>query len=168
MKHLYACLAIAALAASTTAHAAPQSLTAQVGDIAFEAGDDDIMLVPLDDSFALSASTKGSAQWPPPKTRVDRLAISCDHFQAGQTLLLDDKAFARSTCDVSFEVGHKGMGKDPDATWKLDKGASGNRFEITRAQGKQYEGRFTFHLKDAGGKAIEVRDGRFVIEDRQL
>lgn len=168
MRHLSACLAIAAFAACTAAHAAPQTLTAQVGDIAFEAGDDDIVLVPLDDSFALSAATKGASDWPPPKTRIDRLAISCDRFQPGQALLLDAKDFARSTCDVRFELGHKGMGKDPEATWTLDKGASGNRFEITRAQDKHYEGRFTFQLKDASGEAIEVRNGRFVIEDRQL
>ncbi len=145
-----------------------QSLSAQIGDIAFQSGDEEITLVPVDESFSLSASTAGAASWPPPKTRVDRLSITCDGFKNGQTLVLDHKAFDRSTCSVSFFKGDKPMGGEPEATYQLDKDSVDNRFEITRADGKVYEGRFQFQLKDASGTPIKVSNGRFVIEDRQL
>ena len=164
-----ACLALAALAAFSSARAEqPQTLTAHIGDIAFEAGDDDIVLVPLGSSFSLSASTKGSTAWPPPKTRIDRLAITCESFKPGQAQVLEQRDFARSTCDVTFERGHKDMGAAPEARYTLDKDAAENRFEITRVQGKAYEGRFTFRLRDAHGQSLKVDDGRFQVEDRQL
>ncbi len=145
-----------------------QSLSAQVGVIAFQSGDEEIVLVPIDASFSLTASTLGAAAWPPPKTRIDRLSITCDGFKPGQTLVLDDKAFQRSTCDVSFKKGDKPMGEEPDAEYRLDKDSSDNRFEITQAHDKVYEGVFQFDLKDANGASIKLRNGRFVIEDRQL
>lgn len=163
------CLALAALALLRTAHAGePQSLSAQVGDIAFESGDDEIVLVPIDRSFSLGASTKGAAAWPPPKTRIDRLSITCDGFEAGKPFVLDHAAFERSTCDVTFAKGSKPMGGEPEAEYRLDKGASDNLFEVTRASGKVYEGRFSFRLKDGNGGSIAVTNGRFRIEDRQL
>lgn len=169
MTRIPACLAVLALIVACAAHAkTPQSLSAKVGDIAFESGDDDILLVPLDNSFTLSASTKGSSDWPPPKTRVDRLAITCDGFEDGKTLRLDSAAFAHSTCSVTFEKGWKSMGGTPEASWQLDKDAADNRFEITRADGKVYEGRFAFRLKGEHGEAIAVTGGVFKIEDRQL
>lgn len=161
--------ALSALTLAPAAHAdTPQHLSAQVGDVAFESGDDDILLVPLDSSFTLSASTLGSAAWPPPKTRIDRLAITCDGFETGKPLRLDQRAFERSTCDVTFERGTKSMGGEPDAAYHLDKGYAGNRFEITRADGKRYEGTFAFRLKGDKGETIEVGNGTFRIEDRQL
>lgn len=162
-------LAFVILAAACVAQAnEPQSMTAQVGDIAFEAGDAEITLVPIDGNFSLSASTRGAAAWPPPKTRVDRLSIVCDGFEAGRPLALDRKAFERSTCDVRFEKGAKPMGGSPEAEYRLDKDSSDNRFEITRANGKVYEGAFAFRLKDDTGGSVTVADGRFKVEDRQL
>jgi hypothetical protein len=162
-------LTFLAFAALSSAHAnEPQSMTAQVGDIAFESGDEEITLVPVGGNFSLSASTKGAATWPPPKTRVDRLSIVCDGFEAGKPLALDHKIFERSTCDVTFDKGSKPMGGAPDAEYRLDKDSSDNRFEITRADGKVYEGTFSFHLKDGKGGSIAITDGRFKVEDRQL
>lgn len=169
MTRTSACLALFVLAAACAAHAeTPQSLSAKVGDVAFESGDGEILLVPVGGSFTLSASTKGASDWPPPKTRVDRLAITCDGFEDGKTLRLDSAAFTRSTCSVTFEKGTKSMGGTPDAAWRLDKDAADNRFEITRADGKVYEGRFAFRLKGEHGEAIAVTGGVFKIEDRQL
>ena len=167
MTRIPLCLAFALLAASTAHAGEQQSLTAQVGDVAFESGDDEIQLVPIGDKFSLSASTKGAAAWPPPKTRVDRLSITCDGFADGKPLVLDHKAFERSVCDVTFQKGTKSMGGAPDAEYKLDKGSTDNRFEITRANGKVYEGTFTFRLKDEHGSAVAVTNGRFRMEDRQ-
>lgn len=162
-------LAFAILATASLARAGePQSMSARVGDIAFESGDDEITFAPIDSAFSLSASTKGAAAWPPPKTRVDRLGIVCDGFEDGKPLVLDHKAFERSTCDVTFEKGRKPMGGSPEASWSLDKDATDNRLEITRANGKVYEGTFSFRLKDEHGGTITVTNGRFRVEDRQL
>lgn len=169
MKITTACFVLTALASFSTARASePQTLTAQVGDVAFESGDDEITLVPIGDKFSLGASTQGAAAWPPPKTRIDRLSITCDGFADGKPLVLDHKAFERSVCDVHFEKGRKSMGGAPDAEYKLDKDSADNRFEITRASGKVYEGTFTFRLKDDKGGAIAVKNGKFKVEDRQL
>ncbi|MBO9664036.1 hypothetical protein [Dokdonella sp.] len=168
MKRLLTCLAFAALATLSARADEPQSMTAQVGDIAFESGDAEITLVPIGDKFSLSASTRGAAAWPPPKTRVDRLSIVCDGFVDGKPLVLDHKAFERSTCDVRFEKGTRPMGGSPEAEYRLDKDSAENRFEITRANGKVYEGTFSFRLKDDRGGAAAVANGRFKVEDRQL
>jgi hypothetical protein len=161
--------ALILLAAVAVAHAQePQSLTAQVGELAFESGDAEITLVPIGDTFSLSASTKGAAAWPPPKTRVDRLSIVCDGWQDGKPLTLDHRAFERSTCDVRFDRGTRPMGGEPEAQYRLDKSSPDNRFEIVRANGKVYEGRFAFRLKDGAGGAVVVTNGQFRIEDRQL
>jgi len=168
MKIPSASLALALLAAPIAHAGEPQSLTAQVGDIAFDAGDDEITLVPIGDKFSLGASTRGAAAWPPPKTRVDRLSITCDGFADGKPLALDHKAFERSVCEVSFDKGTKPMGGAPEASYTLDKDSADNRFEITRANGKVYEGTFTFRLKDGKGGTLGVSNGRFKVEDRQL
>lgn len=167
MHKSLSCLAL--VLATTLAHAdTPQSLSAQVGDIAFASADEDITLVPVNGSFSLGASTAGASAWPPPKTRIDRLSITCDGFADGKPLVLDHKAFERSTCDVGFAMGTKSMGGEPDAQYRLDKNSAENRFEITRAEGKVYEGTFKFQLKDAAGKSITVSNGHFKVEDRQL
>lgn len=144
-----------------------QSFTAVFGEVAFESGDDEINLIPIGSSFNLSASTRGAAGWPPPKTPIDRFSIVCDGFREGQTLLLEQASFSRSTCSVTLEKG-RSAGGAADASYVLDTSYAGNRFEITRAQGKVYEGRFSFRLKDAAGQLLEVSDGRFLVEDRQL
>lgn len=169
---MYACLTTLALTlciASAAAHAEePQALSARIGDIAFQAGDEDITLVPAGGSFSLRASTTGASAWPPPKTRIDSLAITCDGFTDGKPLVLDHKAFERSTCDVSFAKGTKPMGGQPDVEYRLDKDSSDNRFQITRAEGKRYSGSFAFRLKDAKGNVLKISDGKFEVEDRQL
>ena len=114
MKPLPICFVLAALAAASVTQAdEPQSLTAEVGDIAFQSGDGEITLVPIGETFSLGASTLGAAAWPPPKTRIDRLSITCDGFEDGKPLTLDHKAFERSVCDVTFEKGTKPMGGAP-------------------------------------------------------
>jgi len=159
----------AADVATAVVHAeTAQSFAAQVGDIALEAGDAEITLVPIGRSFSLSASTRGASVYPPPKTRIDRLSIVCDGFTEGKALLLDHRSFERSVCDVTFDKGTKPMGGSPDATYHLDKNSAENRFEITTASGKVYEGTFSFRLKDNQGNAISVSQGRFKVEDRQL
>lgn len=169
MKPLPICFVLAALAAASVTQAdEPQSLTAEVGDIAFQSGDSEITLVPIGETFSLGASTLGAAAWPPPKTRIDRLSITCDGFEDGKPLTLDHKAFERSVCDVTFEKGTKPMGGAAEAEYRLDKSSADNRFEITRANGKVYEGTFAFRLKDGKGSAIAIKNGRFKAEDRQL
>ena len=162
-------VAFAAIALTSSVQAeTPQTFAAQVGDIAFESGDAEITLVPIRSSFSLSASTKGASAYPPPKTRLDRLSIVCDGFEDGKPLLLDHKAFERSNCSVTFEKGTKPMGGSPESSYQLDKNSADNRFEIVTANGKVYEGRFTFRLKDEMGNAVSVSNGRFKAEDRQL
>ena len=164
-----ACLVFTAVVTTAVVHAeTPQSFTARVGDIGFESGDAEITLVPIGRSFSLSASTRGASVYPPPKTRIDRLSIVCDGFSEGKALSLDHRSFERSVCDVTFDKGTKPMGGPPDATWHLDKNSTENRFEITTASGKVYEGTFSFRLKDSQGNVISVSQGRFKAEDRQL
>ena len=169
MPPRFACLFIATAVAAAAAHAeTPQSLTAQVGDIAFKSGNDEITFVPISGKFSLSASTQGAASRPPPKTRIDRLAITCDGFADGQPLVRDHEDFQRSTCDVTFDKGTPPMGGNPEATYTLDKEATENRFEIAAAAGKVYKGRFAFRLKAADGSRVTVTGGIFTVEDRQL
>jgi len=164
-----ACLTFAAAIATAIVHAeTPQSFTAQVGDIALDSGDAEITLIPIKGNFSLSASTRGASAYPPPKTRIDRLSIVCDGFEEGKTLKLDQRSFERSVCNVTFDKGTKPMGGSPEATWQLDKNSAENRFEITAASGKVYEGTFNFRLKDGQGNAINVTQGHFKAEDRQL
>ncbi len=146
----------------------PQSFSARIGGDTFESGDAEISLVPVMGAFSLSASTRGASEWPPPKTRVDRLAITCDGFEDGKPLSRDSGDFARSTCDVTFERGRKSMGGQADAEYRLDKDAVGNRLDITSANGKVYSGTFSFQLKNDNGETLAVTDGRFTAEDRQL
>jgi hypothetical protein len=164
-----ACLTFAACIVTAVVHAeTPQSFTAQVGDIALESGDAEITLVPISGHFSLSASTRGASAYPPPKTRIDRLSIVCDGFTDGKAMQLDHRSFERSVCDVTFDKGAKPMGGSPEASYRLDKDSADNRFEITAASGKVYEGTFNFRLKDSQGTAISVTQGRFKVEDRQL
>ncbi len=144
-----------------------QSLQATVDGKSFVSDDDSINLIPVKDDFTLVALTAGASDWPPPKPPVDRLAIVCDGYQEGQPLVLAASDFDRSLCNVTFSVGHRGMGQAPDDEYQLDKSFADNRFEITSAKGKVIEGRFVFRLKDASGKTVMVEDGRFLAEDRQ-
>jgi hypothetical protein len=145
----------------------PQTLTVQAGDSTFVADDDTITLVPISGSFSLSASTKGAAVYPPPKTRIDRLGIVCDGFVEGGPFVRDAAMFERSVCSATFEVGTKPMGGDPDVVYTIDKDSKANRFEVTKANGKVIEGTFQFDLRSADGNTMQLRGGAFVAEDRQ-
>jgi len=160
--------ALACAAALPLSHAADtQWLRARIGAGMFESGDAEITLVPIGSAFSLTAATRGASAWPPPKTRIDRLAVTCDGFEDGKTLALDAASFRRSTCSVTFEQGTPPMGGEPEAKWTLDEDGP-NRFAITAVRGKAYEGEFAFRLVDGRGGSLEITDGRFVAEDRQL
>lgn len=83
-------------------------------------------------------------------------------------MLLDHLSFERSTCGVRFDKGIEPMVASADATYRLDKNSSENRFESTAASGKVYEGAFSFCLKDSQGDVISMSQGQFKAEDRQL
>lgn len=161
-------LAVAVFAASPSLHAQiTQSLEAQVDGSTFQSDDDGITFIPVMGNFSLSASTKGASAYPPPTSRIDRLAIVCRPFEAGETKTFTAIDFGNSGCDVTFTVGTRPMGGEPDASFHLDKSSGENRFEIAAARGKIIEGTFQFDLKDDQGKQMTVRNGRFVAEDRQ-
>jgi hypothetical protein len=146
----------------------PQSLSATVDGARFAADDDTIDLVPLPSGeFTLMAATAGAASYPPPKTPIDRLSISCDGYAAGKTLKLGSKDFAGSSCRATFSKASATAGQDADE-YSLDKGNAATFFEITAAHGKVSEGRFELHMKNKAGKALTLAGGQFVIEDRQL
>jgi hypothetical protein len=167
MRIELSCLTLlAALCASVDANE-PQTLSARIDGATFLSDDDSILLVPLTHTFTLNAATAGASSYPPPKTPVDRLSITCKAFTPGQTLKLVGKDFASSACQATFSKGPRGSGANPDE-YSLDKGSADTLFEITAAHDKVIEGRFEFHLKNAAGKALTVSDGRFVVEDRQL
>lgn len=164
---LFSILLVVAVPSMAVQAQTVQSLQATVDGKSFVSDDDSINLIPVKDDFTLVALTAGASAWPPPKTPVDRLAIVCDGYQEGQPLVLAASDFDRSLCNVTFSIGHRGMGQAPDAEYQLDKSFADNRFEITSAKGKVIEGRFVFRLKDASGKTVLVEDGRFLAEDRQ-
>lgn len=158
------CLAI--LHAAAAGADEPQSLTAKVDGAAFAADDHTILLVPLKGTFTLQAATAGAAAYPPPKTPIDRLSITCDAFTPGQPMTLGAKDFASSDCRATFVKG-AAAGAEGDE-YALDKSGAGILFEITVSHGKVIEGRFAFPMKNKAGKALTLSDGHFVAEDRQL
>lgn len=159
---------LAALCGSVRADAdEPQSLSAKVDGASFVSDNDSILLVPLPNSFTLQAATAGASSYPPPKTPVDHLSITCDVFTAGQTMKLVSKDFASNACFAHFEKGSVNSGPSVDE-YTLDKHNPDTLFEITAAHGKVIEGRFQFHMKNAAGKTLTIEDGHFVAEDRQL
>jgi hypothetical protein len=162
-------LSFVPLAASIVTDASePQSLRASVEGVAFAGDDDTINFVPLPSgAFSLGAATAGAAAWPPPKTPIDRLSITCRGFEAGKALKLGSKEFDSSSCDATFSRGAGEAGKDAD-DYALDKSSAATLFEITAAHGSVIEGRFELHLKNKAGKALAITDGHFVAEDRQL
>jgi hypothetical protein len=158
--------AVLFLTASASANE-PQSLTAKIDGAAFAGDDDTILLVPLKDTFTFQAATAGAAAYPPPKTPIDRLSITCTAFTPGQPMKLGNKEFASSACRATFSKGASGAGKDDDE-YSLDKAGAGILFEITASHGKVIEGRFAFPMKNKAGKMLTISDGHFVAEDRQL
>lgn len=165
-------LSIAFAVASTMSMAVhadqPQSLTAQVAGKVFTSDDDGILLVPVQGSFTLQAATAGAASWPPPKTPIDRLSISCDADSLAKPLKLTAREFQDSDCRASFEVGVAAGSSESPVKYELDKSSSDTLFEITAVRGKVIEGRFRFTMKSEAGATLAISDGRFVAEDRQL
>jgi hypothetical protein len=100
-----------------------------------------------------------------------RRCVACEfsnRVRRVSALLLDHLSFERSTCGVRFDKGIEPMVASADATYRLDKNSSENRFESTAASGKVYEGAFSFCLKDSQGDVISMSQGQFKAEDRQL
>ncbi len=159
-------LCVGILAACCANANEPQSLTMKVDGAAFAGDDDTILLVPLKDTFTLQAATAGAAAYPPPKTPIDRLSITCDAYRPGQTMTLGAKDFDSSQCRATFSKGAAGGAEGDEYT--LDKSGAGILFEITASHGKVIEGRFAFPMKNKSGKALSLSDGHFVAEDRQL
>jgi hypothetical protein len=157
---------IAIFAAAYAIANEPQSLSAKVDGAAFAGDDDTILLVPLKGTFTLQAATAGAAAYPPPKTPIDRLSITCDAFTPGQPMTLGAKDFASSQCRATFIKG-AAAGAEGDE-YSLDKTGAGILFEITSSRGKVIEGRFAFPMKNKAGKTLTLSDGHFVAEDRQL
>lgn len=160
-------LAIALSVASTASANDPQSLTAKVDGAAFAGDDDTILLLPLKGTFTLQAATAGAASYPPPKTPIDRLSITCTAFTPGQPIKLGRQEFASSECRATFTKGARNAGKEDDE-YSLDKTGAGILFEITASHGKVIEGRFAFPMKNKAGESLAISDGRFMAEDRQL
>lgn len=167
MRHaLFVVSLLGALAAGQARADEPQSLSAQVDGKAFVSDDDDILLVPVMGTFTLSASTAGAASWPPPKTPIDRVTITCKAESLAQPLKLTAKEFAAPVCRASFEQGRPPGMDQSGVVYELDKSRD-ILFEITAVRGKVIEGRFAFTMKNDSGKALAISDGRFVAEDRQ-
>ena len=169
MRLILPCITLLALlCASFGAHAdQPQSLSATVNGTRFAGDDDTILLVPLPGTFTLIASTAGAAAYPPPKTPIDRLSITCTGFTRGHTLKLDSKDFANSACNATFQKAAQEAGRDADE-YSLYKGSGDSLFEITTAHDNVIEGRFQFTMTNKAGRKLTLTDGHFVAEDRQL
>ncbi|MEO6076021.1 MAG: hypothetical protein ABIP56_04370 [Dokdonella sp.] len=145
----------------------PQVLKATVGDAAFISDDNNITLIPLPGSFTLIAATAGADAYPPPKTPVDRLSISCNSYAEGKATTYTNDEWGQKLCQVEFVKGEMPMGGEPNATYTIDKSAGDNLLEITSASGKVIEGRFHFTLKSDKGVSLKISEGSFKAEDRQ-
>jgi hypothetical protein len=168
MRHAVVLIVLITLGLTAAARAADlQTLTADIDGTSFESDDDGISFIPVMGSFSLAASTKGASAWPPPTTRIDRLSIVCRPYDEAATKTFSSTDFQNSGCDVTFAVGTKSMGGDPDASYRLDKDSPNNQLAITHAAGKTISGTFQFDLTDDAGKSVHVRNGRFAAEDRQ-
>lgn len=159
---------VCVFAFTTCAAEVPQVLTATIGENRFVSDDGNIYLIPVAGSFTLTAATAGADAYPPPKTPIDRLSIICNAYADGKPTKYTAKELEPSLCQVNFIKGDKPMGGEPDATYTLDKSASDNLLEITSANGKVIEGRFHFTLKSANGVTLQITDGHFKAEDRQM
>jgi len=168
VRNALAVLAVLSTALPLAAHAdTPQNLSAKIDGQVFESGDAEILfLYPIKNTFNLIASTKGAAAYPPPKTPIDKLSITCRNF-AEKPVKFVAKDFGTHGCEVRFIKGEskKPFG-DPDAEYRL---AGGNNvLEVTSVKGKVVEGTFAFELVDAKTKAKHVvAEGKFKAEDRQ-
>ncbi len=169
MRAIRSCFTLFAIVCiSGGAHAGtPQSLSAKIDGAAFAGDDDTILLVPLPNTFSLMASTAGAAAYPPPKTPIDRLSITCTMYTPGQSFKLTSKDFAAAACNATFSKAARAPGEKA-TEYALDKDSTATLFEITAAHDKVIEGRFAFRLKSERGETLTISDGHFVAEDRQL
>ncbi|MGB4857942.1 MAG: hypothetical protein WBP11_01310 [Dokdonella sp.] len=162
------CVIVSLFAVASATAEVPQMLTATVGDAKFASDDGNIYLIPVPGSFTLTAATAGADAYPPPKTPIDRLSITCNAYADGKPTTYAAKEWGPNLCQVNFIKGDKPMGGEPDATYTIDKSASDNLLEITSANGKVIEGRFHFTLKSEKGATLKISDGTFKAEDRQM
>lgn len=145
-----------------------QALSADVDGTTFVSDDDSILLVPVAGTFTLIASTKGSTAYPPPKSPIDRLSVTCDDPN-GKPMRFDSQKFAnRNACRASFEKGEDKAAGTPEVEYELDSSSKTNAFEFTAVNGKVYEGTFQFSMKAANGAKLTITSGKFKVEDRQL
>ena len=112
------------------------------------------------------ASTKGASAYPPPKTPIDKLSISCRGFDA-KPVVFDKTAFDGNACTVTFSTGlSASVARDPVAVFMPT--GSKNRIEVTSVKGKVIEGTFSFEMVDKKTKAtLSVLEGKFKAQDRQ-
>lgn len=147
----------------------PQSFSARIGGVDFAGDDDTILLVPVMGTFTLSASTKGAASYPPPKTPIDRFSITCPVRTPAAPARYDSSAFANhNLCRATFTRGADAATGVKEVEYTIDTGHAGNLLEITRQVGKVIEGRFTLTMKAPDGSTLEISEGRFIAEDRQI
>ena len=160
--------AIAAAVSFSALADTKQNLSAKVGAKAFESDDDGILyLMPTKNSLNLIASTKGASAYPPPKTPIDKLSITCRDFDSKPVKWVA-KDFGSYGCEASFVEGvSKVPFGEPVAEYRVVGGAK-NMLEITSVKGKVIEGKFTFEMVNVKTKAKRlVTDGTFKAEDRQ-
>lgn len=163
-------LALALALTGLSWHAAadtPQKFTATLDGKPFESDDDGILyLMPTKTALSLTAATKGASAYPPPKTPIDRLSITCRNFE-GKPRKYVAKDFGSHGCEVRFVKGEsKSPGGEPQGEYKLADGD--NLFEVTSVSGKLIEGRFAFEMVELKSKArLKITAGNFKAEDRQ-
>jgi hypothetical protein len=168
-RKFFFALGLLIAASAQTAMAETQTLKATVDGKVFESDDAGITLVPVKDSFTVSAITKGFTAYPSPPGLSDMLNISCRQFDAKpRKYTADDFAYGR--CSAKFAKGRskQPFGKD-EATYEVKgKSVSAKTFvEVTKVSGKVMEGRFFIEMvEEDGTKKINVA-GAFKAEDRQ-
>lgn len=147
----------------------PQTFSARIGGVDFAGDDDTILLVPVMGTFTLSASTQGAASYPPPKTPVDRFSVTCTIRTPAAPARYDSTAFSNhNICHATFTRGADASKGTSEVEYEVDTRHAGNLLEITSQVGKVIEGRFKLTMKAADGSTLEITDGRFKAEDRQI
>ncbi len=166
-------MAAPAILLSTPTQAATQSLSAQVDGKLFESDDRGMTLVPVQDGFTISASTKGFSVYPPPAGLSDRLSITCNSGY-GKIMKYTASDFNDDRCRASFTKGESNQpfGKAQGEYVTGRRVGPKTFLEITKAGGKVIEGRFSLELVDDNdpkkGIKLVITDGVFKAEDRQI
>ena len=146
----------------------PQKLSATIDGKVFESDDNGVLyLMPTKGVLNLIASTKGASAYPPPKTPIDRLSVTCRGFE-GKPVKFIAKDFGNHGCEAQFIKNESKVPfGEPEAEYDSRFGKN-NTFEVTSVNGKVIEGKFHFEMKEKKPKAaLVVIDGTFKAEDRQ-